>query len=59
MIAHSSLVFNMLDGEKLKNAVDEVKPDFIVPEIEAIRTEELLELEAKGYNVVPSARAVN
>ena len=58
-LAHSSLVFNMLDGEKLKNAVDEVKPDFIVPEIEAIRTEELLELEAKGYNVVPSARAVN
>ena len=58
-LAHSSMVFNMLDGEKLKNAVDEVKPDFIVPEIEAIRTEELLELEAKGYNVVPSARAVN
>ena len=58
-LAHSSLVFNMLDGEKLKNAVDEVKPDFIVPEIEAIRTEELLELETKGYNVVPSARAVN
>ena len=58
-LAHSSMVFNMLDGEKLRNAVDEVKPDFIVPEIEAIRTEELLELEAKGYNVVPSARAVN
>ena len=58
-LAHSSMVFNMLDGEKLKNAVDEVKPDFIVPEIEAIRTEELLELETKGYNVVPSARAVN
>ena len=58
-LAHSSMVFNMLDGEKLRNAVDEVKPDFIVPEIEAIRTEELLELEAEGYNVVPSARAVN
>jgi len=49
----------MLDGKKLANLVDEEKPDFIVPEIEAIRTEELLNIEKKGITVVPSARAVN
>ena len=43
----------------MANLVDEVKPDFIVPEIEAIRTEELLNIENKGITVVPSARAVN
>ncbi len=58
-LAHSCMVFDMLDREKLRNAVEEVQPDFIVPEIEAIRTEELLNLEGKGYNVVPSAKAVN
>ncbi len=58
-VADMSRVFNMLDGNKLRNVVEEVNPDFIVPEIEAIRTEELLKLEEKGYSVVPSARAVN
>ena len=58
-VADRSAVFDMLDGKKLANFVDEVKPDFIVPEIEAIRTEELLNIEKKGITVVPSARAVN
>ena len=58
-VADSSVVFDMLDAKKLANLVDEEKPDFIVPEIEAIRTEELLNIENKGITVVPSARAVN
>ena len=58
-VADSSVVFDMLDAKKLANLVDEIKPDFIVPEIEAIRTEELLNIENKGITVVPSARAVN
>ena len=58
-VADSSVVFDMLDAKKLANLVDEEKPDFIVPEIEAIRTEELLNIEKKGITVVPSARAVN
>ena len=58
-VADSSVVFDMLDAKKLANLVDEVKPDFVVPEIEAIRTEELLNIENKGITVVPSARAVN
>ncbi|WP_206240367.1 formate-dependent phosphoribosylglycinamide formyltransferase [Novosphingobium terrae] len=50
-------VFSMLDGEKLRAAIAKHKPDFVVPEIEAIRTEVLAEVEAQGVNVVPSARA--
>ena len=58
-VADRSVVFEMLDAKKLANFVDEEKPDFIVPEIESIRTEELLNIEKKGITVVPSARAVN
>ena len=58
-VADRSVVFDMLDAKKLANLVDEEKPDFIVPEIEAIRTEELINIEKKGITVVPSARAVN
>ena len=58
-VADNSVVFDMLDAKKLANLVDEEKPDFIVPEIEAIRTEELLNIENEGITVVPSARAVN
>ena len=58
-VADRSVVFDMLDAKKLAHLVDEEKPDFIVPEIEAIRTEELLNIEKKGITVVPSARAVN
>ncbi|WP_068081644.1 formate-dependent phosphoribosylglycinamide formyltransferase [Novosphingobium rosa] len=50
-------VFSMLDGEKLRVAIEKHQPDFVVPEIEAIRTEVLAEVEAQGVHVVPSARA--
>lgn len=57
-LADSYEVFSMLDGQALRSAVEKHKPDYIVPEIEAIRTEVLADLEAKGYNIVPSAKAV-
>lgn len=57
-IAHRSHVINMLDGEALKQLVATEKPDFIVPEIEAIATKMLVELEEQGQKVVPSAKAV-
>ena len=50
-------VFSMLDAEALRRAVETHRPDFIVPEIEAICTEVLAELEQEGFTVVPSARA--
>ena len=49
----------MLDGDKLREAIDQEKPDLIVPEVESIRTEVLLEKEAEGYKVIPTARATN
>ena len=56
-VAHRSHVFSMLDGEKLRAVIEQEKPHFIVPEIEAIHTPTLLELEAEGWNVIPTARA--
>lgn len=56
-VAHRSHVINMLDGEALKALVAAEKPHFIVPEIEAIATDALIELEAAGQRVVPCARA--
>jgi phosphoribosylglycinamide formyltransferase 2 len=56
-VAHESYVFNMLDGAVLRDIIEKVKPDFIVPEIEAIATDTLIELEKEGYNVIPNARA--
>jgi len=56
-VADESEVFSMLDGAALGTAIDKHKPDFIVPEVEAIRTEVLKDYEDKGFNVVPSARA--
>lgn len=56
-VAHRSHVINMLDGEALKALVAQEKPHFIVPEIEAIATDTLLELEAQVQHVVPCARA--
>jgi phosphoribosylglycinamide formyltransferase 2 len=50
-------VFSMLDGAALRAAVEKHRPDLIVPEIEAIRTEVLADLEAAGFTIVPSARA--
>lgn len=56
-VAHRSYVFNMLDGDKLREVVELEKPDHIIPEIEAIATPTLVELEKEGYNVTPTARA--
>ena len=58
-VADECRVFSMLDGDALMATVEEVKPDIIVPEIEAIRTEKLYDCERMGIQVVPSARAVN
>ena len=58
-VADERRVFSMLDGEALMKTVAEVKPDIIVPEVEAIRTEKLYECEQQGIQVVPSAKAVN
>lgn len=55
--ADEAEVFSMLDGAALGAAIEKHEPDFIVPEIEAIRTEILADYEAKGYTVVPSAKA--
>lgn len=56
-IAHSSHVFNMLDGNELRRVVEDERPDHIIPEIEAIATPTLVELEKEGFNVTPTARA--
>lgn len=58
-VADECEVFNMLDGDALMAVVDKHKPDIIVPEIEAIRTEKLYDCEKMDIQVVPSARAVN
>ena len=58
-VADEHRVFNMLDGDELMRVVNEVQPDIIVPEIEAIRTDKLYECEKQGIQVAPSARAVN
>jgi phosphoribosylglycinamide formyltransferase 2 len=56
-VAHRSQVLSMLDGEALRAVIEKEKPDFIVPEIEAIATDTLVELENEGYTVIPTARA--
>ncbi|WP_069863530.1 formate-dependent phosphoribosylglycinamide formyltransferase [Pseudomonas citronellolis] len=56
-VAHRSHVLSMLDGAALRAVIEQEKPHYIVPEIEAIATATLVELEAEGYTVVPSARA--
>ena len=56
-VAHRSHVISMLDGNALRGVIEEEKPDYIVPEIEAIATDTLVELEAEGYTVIPTARA--
>ena len=57
-LADASEVFSMLDGKALRSAVGKHKPDVIVPEIEAIDTSTLAELEAEGHRIAPSAKAV-
>ena len=56
-VAHRSHVINMLDGAALRSVIELEKPHYIVPEIEAIATATLVELENEGYTVIPSARA--
>ncbi len=56
-VAHRSHVINMLDAAALRQLIEEEKPDLIVPEIEAIHTPTLLDLEAQGQRVIPTARA--
>lgn len=56
-VADKALVFNMLDPEALRAAIEAERPDHIIPEVEAIATPVLVELEKEGYNVTPTARA--
>ncbi len=56
-VAHRSYVIDMLDPAALREVVEKEKPDYIVPEVEAIATGELLKLEEEGFHVIPKARA--
>jgi phosphoribosylglycinamide formyltransferase 2 len=56
-VAHRSHVMSMLDGDALRKIIEAEKPDYIVPEIEAIATDTLVELEAEGFKVIPTATA--
>ena len=58
-VAHSSHVLSMLDGDALEAVIREEKPDFIIPEIEAIATDRLVKLEKEGFNVIPTAKATS
>ena len=58
-VAHEFEVINMLDGAELDRIVTKHKPDFIVPEVESIRTEQFYDYEKQGYTVIPSAKAAN
>ncbi|TGN20007.1 formate-dependent phosphoribosylglycinamide formyltransferase [Leptospira idonii] len=58
-VAHESIVIDMLDPSVLESTLRNLKPDFIVPEIEAIHTQTLVKLEGDGFKIVPSAKAVN
>lgn len=58
-VAHRSHVISMLDGVALRKIIETEKPDYIVPEIEAIATDTLVELEAEGFTVIPTARAAS
>lgn len=57
-VAHRAYTISMLDGDALKKLIEKEKPDYIVPEVEAIATDTLVELEQQGYNVIPTAKAV-
>ena len=56
-VAHRSYVLSMLDGARLREIIEKEKPDYIIPEVEAIATPTLVELEKEGYNVIPTANA--
>ncbi|WNV80029.1 phosphoribosylglycinamide formyltransferase 2 [Bacillus atrophaeus] len=55
-VAHKSYVVDMLNREQIREVIEKEKPDLIVPEVEAIATDELLKLEAEGFRVIPNAR---
>ncbi len=56
-VAHRSYTVNMLDGAALREVIEKEKPDYIVPEVEAIATSELVKLESEGFTVIPTAKA--
>ena len=56
-VAHRSHVLSMLDGKKLREVIEEERPDYIIPEVEAIATDTLVALEREGYSVTPTATA--
>jgi phosphoribosylglycinamide formyltransferase 2 len=56
-VAHRAYVISMLDGEALREVIEKEKPDYIVPEVEAIATATLVELEKEGFRIVPTANA--
>lgn len=56
-VAHRSHVLSMLDGEALRKVIEQERPDYIIPEVEAIATDTLVKLEKEGYHVVPTAQA--
>lgn len=58
-VAHENEIINMLDGVELDRIVKKHQPDYIVPEVESIRTERFYDYEKQGYNVIPSAKAAN
>lgn len=57
-VADRSIVFSMLDAKALRAAVESEKPTYVVPEVEAIATDTLVELEKEGYTIIPTAKAV-
>ncbi|NNJ95407.1 MAG: formate-dependent phosphoribosylglycinamide formyltransferase [Halobacteria archaeon] len=58
-VAHRSHVLSMLDGNALRTVIEQERPHYIVPEIEAIATDTLVELESQGFTVIPTARAAH
>ena len=56
-VAHRSHVLSMLDGKKLREVIETERPDYIIPEVEAIATDTLVALEKEGYSVTPTATA--
>ncbi|MBL7872655.1 MAG: formate-dependent phosphoribosylglycinamide formyltransferase [Cyclobacteriaceae bacterium] len=56
-VAHRSYTISMLDGKALREAIEKEKPDYIVPEVEAIATDTLVELEKDGFHIIPTANA--
>src|SRR5688500_3759010 len=56
-VAHRSYVISMLDGKALRKIIEQERPNYIVPEVEAIATDTLVELEKEGFTVIPTANA--